>query len=188
MPMLKNRIARVFKYKNMDLIKDALWSQFGASIDMLINAISGCPDDYLQTHKRFFYIAFHSVIFLDYYLTFPPSGFAPSLAFSQRPGAERPIESIGDLIPDRFYTQQELIGYLQQSRIKCKNIINNLNVNTINDRFIEGSEPDDMNYSVLEILLYNLRHTQHHTAQLNLLIRQDLNKHTDWYFKTDDKL
>ena len=172
----------------MDAIKYALWSQLGASIDMLINAISGCPDDYLKTHKRFFYIAFHSAVFLDYYLTFPPSDFEPTLAFSQRPEAERPIESIGDLIPDQFYTKQELIEYLQQSRIKCKKIIKDLNVETINERFIEGSEPDDMNYSVLEILLYNLRHTQHHTAQLNLLIRQDLNKHMDWYFKTDEKL
>ena len=27
-----------------------------------------------------------------------------------------------------------------------------------------------MNYSVVEILLYNMRHVQHHAAQLNLLL------------------
>jgi len=31
-----------------------------------------------------------------------------------------------------------------------------------------------------EILLYNLRHTQHHTAQLNMLLRQDFDKHMEW--------
>lgn len=170
----------------MHILKEALWSQFGASIDMLINAISGCPDDHLLTHKRFYYIAFHSTIFLDYYLTFPPSDFSPNLAFTQTTEAERPIEAIDDLIPDHFYTKNELVGYLQQSRVKCENIIKNLNTDTINDRFIEGNEPNDMNYSVLEILLYNLRHTQHHTAQLNLLLRQDLGKHSEWSFRAGD--
>ncbi len=43
-------------------IKEILWNQFGASIDMLINVISNSPDDYFITHKRFYYIAFHSTL------------------------------------------------------------------------------------------------------------------------------
>ncbi|WP_394370724.1 hypothetical protein [Flavobacterium hibisci] len=43
-----------------------------------------------------------------------------------------------------------------------------------------------MNYSLLEILLYNLRHTQHHVGQLNMLIRQDLDKHIEWSFRAGD--
>jgi len=37
-----------------------------------------------------------------------------------------------------------------------------------------------------EILLYNLRHTQHHTAQLNMLLRQDFDKHMEWAFRAGD--
>ena len=44
----------------------------------------------------------------------------------------------------------------------------------------------DMDYPILEILLYNLRHTQHHTAQLNLLLRQDLDQHMEWAFRAGD--
>ena len=36
------------------------------------------------------------------------------------------------------------------------------------------------NYSLLEILLYNLRHIQHHAAQLNLLLRQNTNDAPNW--------
>ena len=43
-----------------------------------------------------------------------------------------------------------------------------------------------MNYPILEILLYNMRHTQHHTAQLNMLLRQDINKHIEWSFRAGD--
>ena len=43
-----------------------------------------------------------------------------------------------------------------------------------------------MNYPILEILLYNMRHTQHHAAQLNMLLRQDINKHIEWSFRAGD--
>lgn len=35
-------------------LKQILWNQFGASIDMLINVISNCPDDYFLPHRRFY--------------------------------------------------------------------------------------------------------------------------------------
>jgi hypothetical protein len=167
-------------------IKEILWNQFGASIDMLTNAISNCPDDYFMTHRRFYYIAFHSAIFLDYYLTIPPSDFSPMLSFTQREAKDRPVESIDDLIPDKVYDKQEIVEYLKKSRKKCQQIIFALTDDRLNERFKEGDEPNDMDYPILEILLYNMRHTQHHTAQLNMLLRQDIDKHMEWSFRAGD--
>lgn len=166
--------------------KEILWNQFGASIDMLINAISNCPEGYFLMHRRFYYIAFHSTIFLDYYSTIPPKDFSPLLSFTQKEPEERPKEAIDDLIPDRMYGKQEIMTYLNQSREKCKKIIDSLTDEKLNERFKEGDEPSDMDYPVLEILLYNLRHTQHHTAQLNMLLRQDIDKHMEWSFRAGD--
>ncbi|MBK9257863.1 MAG: DinB family protein [Saprospiraceae bacterium] len=83
--------------------------------------------------------------------------------------------------------------YLLQSRQKCRNFIESLTDEKLKDRFTEGSEQGDMDYPILEILLYNMRHTQHHAAQLNMMIRQDLNEHMEWSFregdiKLDDKI
>jgi DinB superfamily len=167
-------------------IKEILWNQFGASIDMLTNAISNCPDDYFTTHRRFYYIAFHSAIFLDYYSTIPPSDFSPLLSFTQKEGKNRPKEAIDDLIPDKIYSKQEIVEYLTQSREKCKQIIAGLTDEKLKERFKEGDEPNDMDYPILEILLYNLRHTQHHAAQLNMLLRQDIDKHIEWSFRAGD--
>jgi hypothetical protein len=139
--------------------KEILWNQFGASIDMLINAISNCPDDYFITNRRFYYIAFHSTIFLDYYSTIPPKDFSPLLSFTQKETAERPKEAIDDLIPDKIYSKQQIVGYLKQIREKCKHIIYALTDEKLIERFKEGNEPNDMDYPILEILLYNLRHT-----------------------------
>jgi len=166
--------------------KEILWNQFGASIDMLINVILNCPEGYFLTNKRFYYIAFHSTIFLDYYLTIPPKDFNPMLSFTQKQPEERPKEAIDDLIPDKIYTNQEIGDYLNKIRIKCKKLIDSLTDEKLKVRFTEGNETDDMDYPILEILLYNLRHTQHHAAQLNMLIRQDLDKHMEWSFRAGD--
>ena len=101
------------------------------------------------------------------------------LSFTQKEAEDIPIEAIDDLIPDKFYEKREIVAYLKQSREKEKQIIYALNNETLNDKFKEGENPNDMNYPILEILLYNMRHTQHHTAQLNMLLRQDINKHIE---------
>ena len=47
---------------------------------------------------------------------------------------------------------------------------------------------DALTYSVLEILLYNMRHVQHHAAQLNLLLRQETNHAPDYISQAEDDL
>jgi len=165
---------------------EILWNQFGASIDMLINVISHCPDNYFTTNKRFYYIAFHSTIFLDYYLTIPPSDFSPMLSFTKLEHKDRPQEAIDDLIPDKNFDKQEIVAYLKKSREKGKQLIYSLTNENLNSLFKEGDHPNDMNYPILEIILYNMRHTQHHTAQLNMLLRQDINEHIEWSFRAGD--
>lgn len=108
------------------------------------------------------------------------------LSFTQKGPDDRPKETIDDLIPDKIYSKQEIEEYLKQSRNKCKQLIESLTDEKLNERFREGDEPNDMDYPILEILLYNLRHTQHHTAQLNMLLRQDIDKHMEWSFRVDD--
>lgn len=169
-------------------LRIGLWRQFGASINMLMNVLAGCPDHYIETNKRFYYLAYHSVIFLDYYLTIPPEDFSPKLAFTIRDKDQRPPGSIGDMIPDKQYSREELLEYVQHCAAKCKQLIEGLTENKLlHTRFTEGDQEGDMDYPVMEILLYNLRHTQHHTGQLNLMIRQDLDEHIDWVFRAEVK-
>lgn len=167
-------------------ITASVWQQWGAAIDMLHDAISTCPDDFFTTNKRFYYLAYHTVILLDYYLTIPPVSFTPVLPFTILPPGQRPLESVGDMIPDRIYSKAELLNYIRLTRLKCKKLIDGLVTgNALESRFTEGDQPGDMDYPVLEILLYNLRHTQHHVGQLYLIVRQDLNQHINWIFRAD---
>ena len=120
----------------MDKItKVILWNQFGGTVDMLINVISNCPDDYFTINKRFYYIAFHSTIFLDYYSTVPPQNFSPLLSFTQKEPKQRPKEAVDDLVPDKTYSKQEIVDYLKQSREKGKQIIYTLTDEKSKERF-----------------------------------------------------
>ncbi|HRI20075.1 MAG TPA: DinB family protein [Panacibacter sp.] len=169
----------------INALKDSLWKQFGASIDMLNNAIALYPEDYWNTNKKIFYQAYHVLVFLDYYLTIPPpENFSSSLPFTITEPSGMPEHAIDDVVPNRLYSKEELLDYLQLSREKCRSVIAGLTEEKIQERWIE--EEGGMNYAVLEILLYNMRHVQHHAAQLNMLLRQELNKATGWVARVED--
>jgi len=154
-------------------INKSLWSQFGASIDMLENAILLCPDDLWDKDSKFWYNAFHCLFFLDYYLTMDPSLFSPPSPFT--------LSEFEDVMPGRVYSKQELLSYLQYNRVKCQSLVSGLTEEKLVERWINMS--GSMNYSVLEILLYNMRHVQHHAAQLNLILRQSIKNAPEWVFQ-----
>lgn len=160
------------------LLKSTLWRQFGASIDMLDNAIVLCPDSFWDTEKKFWYNAYHCLFFLDYYLTLTPKSFLPPSPFS--------LSEFEDRMPERTYTKEELSNYLQFCRKKCHDLIAELTTEIANSYWVNESET--MRYNVVEILLYNMRHVQHHAAQLNLLLRQEINDAPEWVYEAEDAL
>jgi hypothetical protein len=145
-------------------LKETLWNQFGASIDMLENALTLCPVELWNTDTKFWYNAYHCLFYLDYYLTLEPNKFLPPPPFTLS-------EFDPFAMPDQVYSKQVLLSYLQASRNKCHDLISGLTNEIADKRWIN----EYRNYSVLEILLYNMRHVQHHAAQLNLLLRQGIN-------------
>jgi hypothetical protein len=167
---------------------DCLWKNFGAAIDMLKNAIALCPDELWQKERKFYYLSYHTVIFLDYYLSNPVRDFKPDLPYTITDPGNLPAEAIDDVIPNQSYTKEEFFSYLSSIREKCKKLITEASGEKLCTRWIEDAEVEMhglcptlvVNYSVLEILFYNLRHVQHHVGQLNLILRQKGNVGTPW--------
>lgn len=147
-----------------------LWKQMGASIDMLDNAIKLCPVKVWTGKTKFWYLSYHTIFWLDYYLSRDPENFHP-----QAPYDLSEFDPSGK-IPDRVYTQEEMLHYLDSCRRKCFDYIVNLDEADFDKRF----KNENKDYSLFEILLYNMRHVQHHAGQLNLLLRQEINNSTPW--------
>src|SRR3972149_618477 len=109
--------------------KAIIWNQFGAAIDMMENAIRACPDEVWGDFSKkpewkkkdvvgFWYLVYHALFFLDYYLSdsatevVTEEGFAPPAPFTLSE-----FDSEGAL-PERVYTKEELLSYLDHCRKK----------------------------------------------------------------------
>jgi hypothetical protein len=157
------------------------WRQFGAAIDMLDNAIIACPDRVWGNRvgwHEFWYLAYHTIFFLDYYLSDPTRPFTPPSPFTLSE-----LDPSG-VLPDRVYTKDELRSYLAHRRQKCRETIAALTEDALNRPC--GFERRDM--TVAELLLYTMRHVQHHAAQLNLLLRQTTDSAPSWVGRAKDGL
>ena len=150
-----------------------LWAQLGASIDMLENAIEACPDGLWSDPSRrpewnstgivgFWYLVYHTLFFLDLQLSDSAEGFMPPAPFDLRE-----LDPAG-LLPDRPYTKDELISYLRHCREKCRSILAILT----EEEARRMCRFNSLNLTYAELLLYSMRHVQHHGAQLHLLLRE----------------
>ena len=158
-------------------LRTIIWQQFGESIDMLENAMLACPEvlwgDRSQ-RPEFWYVVFHTLFFLDLYLFASDVGFSPPAPFTLDEMDERGI------LPNRVYTKEELQKYLNHGREKCRTTIAAMTEEMAKNRC--GFSWLDI--SGAEVLLYNMRHVQHHAGQLNLILRQKVDAAPRWVKKT----
>jgi hypothetical protein len=159
-----------------------IWQQFGAAIDDLDNALRACPDALWRdrlwnnpTEQQFFlpeywYIVYHALFWLDLYLTGAEEGFAPPAPFTLIEQDEN-----GPL-PERPYTKDELLAYLDDCRHRCQATIEALTEEAAQRRCRFGWGE----VSFAELLLYNMRHVQGHASQLNLMLGQKTGSAPVW--------
>ncbi len=156
-----------------NILKEIIWNQFGAAIDMLENALVACPREIWGERlelSEFWYLIYHTLFWLDFYLSGSAEEFVPPVPFSL---SELDPEG---LLPERVYSKEELKSYLEHGRKKCQATIKALTDKKSHQHFKFGSI--DLSYT--ELLLYNMRHVQHHAAQLNLILRQKIDSAPRW--------
>ena len=158
-----------------------LWRQFGAAIGMLDNAVAACPtelwqerlwrttppSDFPPQFAEFWYVTFHTLVWLDLYLSgVPEEDFAPPVPFAQ--GGLDSLEAL----PERPYTKEELRAYLASTRRKCYSTLVALTDEQAH-RPVEYPWSEGQAISFLELQIYNLGHVQEHAAQLSMFIGQN---------------
>ncbi|AEV99637.1 hypothetical protein Niako_3322 [Niastella koreensis GR20-10] len=139
---------------------------------MLENAINACPDDQWDDASRFLYIAYHTAFWTDYYLSDTPmeKDYRPPTPFTLS-------EFEDDQMPEREHGKSEVLAFLHHARqrLQCQ-LQNNNPEELLETHFVS----EYRSFSFFELLLYNMRHVQHHAAQLNLLLRQGGTTPPDW--------
>ena len=111
--------------------------------------------------SAYWYLCYHTLFWLDLYLTGAEEGFAPPEPFDL-------VEMEANEVLPHTYTREELLGYLKTCRQKCQETITALSIEQAYRvcRFSWGELPFG------ELLLYTMRHVQEHAAQLHLFLGQ----------------
>lgn len=152
---------------------DMLWRQFAVTIDSFGDALRTCPDELWEQRlwedesdqwvaagfSAYWYLCYHTLFWLDLYLTGAEEGFTPPEPFDL-------VEMEANEVLPRVYTREELLGYLKTCRQKYRQTILELSTEQAYRvcRFPWGELP------FAELLLYTMRHVQEHTAQLHLFL------------------
>ncbi|HET7466856.1 MAG TPA: DinB family protein [Candidatus Dormibacteraeota bacterium] len=166
--------------KKTAVLGSALWEQFGAAIDMLEVAMKSCPDSlwtervwpeeppewFPRSFAEFWYVAYHSLVWLDLYMTgAPEADFSPPAPFIQGE-----VDS-PQTTPERPYTKEQLGRYLTSLRERCHEVLLAL-TDEQGGRLVEYPWTEGKQVTYLELVLYNLRHVQGHAAQMSLFLGQ----------------
>jgi hypothetical protein len=165
------------------LWRTSLWQQFGATIDMLDNALVACPDalwrerlwhnspdhplpaDFPPEFAEFWYIAYHTLFWLDLYLSgVREEDFSPPAPFIWTELG--PSVSLA-----RPYTKEDLRAYLASLRRRCHDTLVALTDERAR-QIVEYPWTQGQTVSFLELQMYNMRHVHEHTAQLSLFLGQ----------------
>jgi hypothetical protein len=157
-----------------------VWKQFGAAIDTLDDAIGLCPDQLWTAvvyqdpddvkYGQFWFVAYHTIFWLDLFLTGSSDGFLPPAPF------------VRGKLPDEPYTKDQVRTYLVECRKKCQVTLETLT----DDKAHQLCTFKWMEPSYLELQLYCMRHIQEHAAQLSLILGQHGVEGQDWVAQARD--
>ncbi|KPV47984.1 hypothetical protein SE17_40505 [Kouleothrix aurantiaca] len=168
-------------------LNSILWQQFGATIDMFGQAMNECPDELWQQSMwgehserpdlaEFWYVAYHALFWLDFYLSGDAETFMPPEPFDLSE-----FDPNG-LLPARVYAKAELRTYLDYCREKCRTILGTLTADQAERRLrFNWGEP-----TYTELLIYNMRHVQEHGAQMRMYLGQQRGSEPGWIGQAKD--
>ena len=165
----------------LDTLKELLGHQYEASLSMLNLSVVRCPDaswDQPVAKWKFCQAAFHVVFFADVYLQSSDDveAFKGQAFHVEHREAFRDYEEMEDRPQVLLYDKPFVLSYLQQVRRKAQETIARESAEAL----AGPSGFRRRKCSRAELHVYNIRHIQHHAAQLSLRLRLDGEVDVPW--------
>lgn len=160
------------------LIKKVIISQYESSLLMLMNAITKCDNNLWESKEytnEFWHICYHLLFYTDLYLSADEYTFTPWIKHKQEYQflGNVPYQPYHKPVIEEVYSQIEIQEYLGNIFEKLEEKITEMNLENNSGFFW-------LPFSKLELQLYNIRHIQHHTAQLVDRLREQKKVAIDW--------
>ena len=158
-------------------VKRIIKSQYGASLEMLRQAIVQCPDalwNSPEDKNRFWHVAYHAVIYAHFYLHASEADFVPwekhrdgTQSFE---GPENGTEGEGP------YSKEDILEYLALCLEQLDGLVDALDLEA-------ESGFHWLPFDKLELQFYNIRHVMQHTGELCERLGARANVEVEWVGK-----
>jgi hypothetical protein len=141
--------------------KEAIRSQYHASLEMLRQAIVECPDSVwydAEYANQFWQVAYHVLFYTHLYLQSSERDFIPWDKHRQEFRSLRPAQEGSEAREP--YSKEEILEYHQMCREQVEEQVPALDLEA-------ESGFDWLPFDKLELQFYNIRHIQQHTGELS---------------------
>ena len=160
----------------LDTWKQMTANQFNAALSTLNKCIEECTDegwDGPVANMVFCQVVFHALFFADCYLGRDGRDFLEQDFHREHPEYFRDYEKMEDRPQKLLYDRPTTLLYMEHCRQKAPHVIGAETAESLK----ATSGFHWLPFSRAEVYVYNIRHIQHHAAQLSLRLR--LNAGTD---------
>lgn len=162
-----------------DTFRQLIGNQYEASFCTLAHCVDECPDSHwnaLVGLHPFSQLTFHTLFFADYYLGHDADDFRQQAFHKGNLELFDEYEQLEDREPASVYTREQIEMYGRFCRDKASTTIREETEQTLCSpaRFARRD------FSRAELHVYNIRHIQHHAAQLILRLRLDTSVAIPW--------
>ncbi len=145
-------------------LKQIIQSQYLASLEMLKEAITTCPDamwDNPEDKNRFWHLAYHALFFTHLYLQPTEKDFLPWEKHQDQMQFMGQLSESPDEEPaaGEAYSKEALLEYLAVCQQQVVTLVPGLDLDSESGFYW-------LPFGKLELQFYNIRHLQHHTGEL----------------------
>ncbi len=161
------------------LYKDLIRNQYDSALRTLKHCIDECPDEMWHQpvcNHSFSQSVFHALFFADVYLGANPQVVEDQEFHHENQEVLAGYEEWESTPPTKKYDRQFVDSYLTHCRNKTTAAI----AQFTDDNLSQPSGFDWINGTMAEVHVYNIRHIQHHAAQLSLRLRLDHDVSVPW--------
>jgi hypothetical protein len=163
----------------VDTFKQLLGHQFEAALCTLGVCINRCPEAGWNGpvgNLAFCQVAFHTLFFADFYLGPSEAALRAQPFHRDYPAFFRDYEELQSRKQQLLYDRATVNAYLDHCRSKASQAVAAESAQSLAEHC--GFERREM--SRAELHVYNIRHIQHHAAQLSLRLRIDFGVEVPW--------
>jgi hypothetical protein len=164
----------------LQTMKDVITNQFEATLSTLNACIDKCPEAVWNgpvVNLKFCQAVFHTLFYTDYYLGQTDDDFRREPFHRENAHVFRDYEELEPRAPVHVYEKAWVKTYLRYCLERGRKVV----ASETAESLAAKAKFARKDFSRAELYVYNIRHVQHHSAQLIMRLRLDSQVDMPWF-------